>query len=68
MNAGDLSYAQGFGYGWEVYQDMMAPLIANMPYMVVEGYHSHHLHTHIILSHSTKWGSGDPSELMNNDR
>jgi hypothetical protein len=39
IHNGDLSYAQGFEYGWEVYQDMMAPLIANMPYMVVEGNH-----------------------------
>lgn len=35
--AGDLSYAQGFGYAWEVYMDMMQPLISSMPYMVVEG-------------------------------
>ena len=42
--SGDLSYAQGFGYGWEVYMDMMNPLIANMPYMVVEGFATFPLH------------------------
>ncbi len=36
-SAGDISYANGFEYAWEVYHDQIAPLVGNMPYMVVEG-------------------------------
>lgn len=37
LSAGDISYANGFSYAWEVYSDQMTPLTANMPYMVTEG-------------------------------
>lgn len=39
VHNGDISYAQGFTYGWDVYWDMMQPLISHIPYMAVQGNH-----------------------------
>ena len=33
----DLLACRGFGYGWEVFMDMMAPLIRRAPYMLSPG-------------------------------
>ncbi|KAL3138574.1 hypothetical protein ABBQ32_006345 [Trebouxia sp. C0010 RCD-2024] len=39
VHNGDISYAQGFTYGWDVYWDMMQPLISHLPYMATQGNH-----------------------------
>lgn len=36
---GDISYAQGFAYGWDVYMDQVQPVVSKVPFMVVQGNH-----------------------------
>lgn len=37
VHNGDVSYAEGFVYGWDVFMHMMAPIIQRAPYMLTPG-------------------------------
>ena len=39
VHNGDVSYAEGFVYGWDVFMHMMAPIIQRAPYMLTPGKH-----------------------------
>ncbi|KAK9845224.1 hypothetical protein WJX81_000461 [Elliptochloris bilobata] len=39
VHNGDISYAEGRVYAWDVYMDMMAPVLRRAPYMLVQGNH-----------------------------
>ena len=41
VHNGDVSYAEGFVYGWDVFMHMMAPIIQRAPYMLTPGEPSH---------------------------
>ena len=37
VHNGDVSYAEGFVYGWDLFMHMMAPIIQGAPYMLTPG-------------------------------
>ncbi|CAL8470701.1 g10243 [Coccomyxa elongata] len=39
VHNGDVSYAEGFVYGWNLFMDMMGPLVQQAPYMLTPGNH-----------------------------
>ncbi len=49
VHNGDVSYAEGFVYGWDVFMHMMAPIIQRAPYMLTPGKLSH------ILLEESSW-------------
>ena len=37
VHNGDVSYAEGFVYGWDVFMHMMGPIVSRAPYMLTPG-------------------------------
>lgn len=37
VHDGDVSYAEGFVYGWDVFMHMMGPIVHRAPYMLTPG-------------------------------